>query len=255
MAYIDSQLATSHTPRDPSTSGLSLNDDPPPTTKQATNAADSEVSANRYHGREHDIEEVEIVRQFPAMTKDPKSNGVGSYQQNMKSRKGTLEQTRKTQATSTTQSALPPSLREETAPIRIGRYGQLLPPREPRPPRRQNKYACTDADIARDRLVEDIFSEHKFSSAAMSMPDGQSAGLAGLQAAHAPGNDRDADARLAEDFKREFLADAQDRNDRRRPTPIPSSAGLGEVQKGPKLGGSRSQRAAMQKAEDAKTKQ
>lgn len=62
----------------------------------------------------------------------------------------------------------------------------------------------------------------------------------------ADGQDEEADARMAAEFRRQFIA-AQEERKTRRPAPPP--AGKGEpVLRGPKLGGSRSQRAAMHAA-------
>lgn len=62
------------------------------------------------------------------------------------------------------------------------------------------------------------------------------------------GQDEDADERMVEDFKREFMANQEERNSRKPPPPPPGAKG--DSVKGPKLGGSRSQRAAMRALEE-----
>jgi hypothetical protein len=59
----------------------------------------------------------------------------------------------------------------------------------------------------------------------------------------------DVDDRVAEEFKRDYMDNQQSR--RRNPQPVPQSRKKEEAEKkmkGPKLGGSRSARAAMYKA-------
>lgn len=73
----------------------------------------------------------------------------------------------------------------------------------------------------------------------------------------------DADERLAEEFRRQFMEDVAARRQKKRlqrqqqPKQQPGKPGTGEVLKGPKLGGSRNSRAAvrnalLQKAKDEK---
>jgi hypothetical protein len=62
-------------------------------------------------------------------------------------------------------------------------------------------------------------------------------------------DDQAADDRIAEDFRREFM-DAVSQRQRKMPAPLPARGAGGkkteeELMKGPKLGGSRSARAAM----------
>jgi len=67
-------------------------------------------------------------------------------------------------------------------------------------------------------------------------------------------DNQDADERMAEEFKRNFYAAAEERAVRRAAPPPPPTFGANKLEsiKGPKLGGSRSQRAAMHAAEKAK---
>lgn len=65
------------------------------------------------------------------------------------------------------------------------------------------------------------------------------------------GHDEAADERIAEEFKREFLASLEEKRVL-KPPPMPGQgAGKGGVEvKGPKLGGSRQQRAAMREVQE-----
>ncbi|KAJ5605862.1 Hepatocellular carcinoma-associated antigen 59 [Penicillium lagena] len=90
----------------------------------------------------------------------------------------------------------------------------------------------TSADIERDRLVEEVLRESKLDV----YDEPEEEGL---------GDDQAADDRIAEQFRRDFLDAIQSR--RRVRTTKPTSAT--EAPKGPKLGGSRSARAAMREAQ------
>jgi hypothetical protein len=98
-------------------------------------------------------------------------------------------------------------------------------------------------DVRRDRLVEEVLRENAlehYEAVPVSRVD---AGMVG--------RDEEADDRLAEAFRREFL-DAVEERQRKKPVQQVGTAGRAgqgkkdeEVLKGPKLGGSRSARAAM----------
>lgn len=123
-------------------------------------------------------------------------------------------------------------------PPRLGRDGKPLRPRKDRNRR-------TSFDIARDAMVEQVLRESRLDiyegAVAQPPPTNTRAGL-----------DEDADDRMAEEFRRNFLA-AQEERKVRKPQLPPS--GKGDPARGPKLGGSRSQRAAMRAMEEAKAKQ
>lgn len=66
------------------------------------------------------------------------------------------------------------------------------------------------------------------------------------QIASAPDEDGGADERLAEQFRQQYLDDlAQRRKKKRAPAPTRQQQPVGDVLKGPKLGGSRNSRAAV----------
>ncbi|KUJ23990.1 uncharacterized protein LY89DRAFT_776190 [Mollisia scopiformis] len=97
-------------------------------------------------------------------------------------------------------------------------------------------------DVARDRLVEDVLRENRleiYEEPVVEEPT--------------TGNDEAADDRIAEAFRREFM-DAVSQRQRKKagPPQPPARTAAGkkeeEVMKGPKLGGSRTARAAMREA-------
>lgn len=71
------------------------------------------------------------------------------------------------------------------------------------------------------------------------------------------GDDEDADERMAEAFRRDFMNQVEKQNSR-KPQPPPSGPSRGakgeQEAKGPKLGGSRSARAAMRAQQEASKK-
>lgn len=123
--------------------------------------------------------------------------------------------------------------------VRLGRDGKPLPPRKPR-------NAPTEDDIARDALVERLLSQNKFEG----IYDESSNASQSSQSASQRGQNEDADARMAEEFQRDFLANVEE-NKARRQAAGPAAKGM-DVMKGPKMGGSRNQRAAI--AQQEKTK-
>ena len=128
--------------------------------------------------------------------------------------------------------------RPKPKPPRLGRDGKPLRPRK-------DRYRRTSFDIARDAMVEQVLRESRldiYEDPAGHQPSTKvSAGL-----------DEDADERMAAEFRRDFIAAQEERNVRRPPAPPPS--GKGDPLKGPKLGGSRSQRAAMRAIEEKAAK-
>ncbi|KAK8236817.1 hypothetical protein HDK77DRAFT_300049 [Phyllosticta capitalensis] len=110
---------------------------------------------------------------------------------------------------------------------------------------RRGRKRRTSEDIKRDKIVEDILKE--------SMLD-NIYDRTELQAAET-NDDQAADDRIVEQFRRDFMEAVQTRN-KRNPPPAPVGKGgkVEERPKGPKLGGSRSARAAMRAMEEAKAK-
>ncbi|KAK4956096.1 hypothetical protein LTR28_005967 [Elasticomyces elasticus] len=145
-------------------------------------------------------------------------------------------------------SPLPPQEQSAKASARprLGKDGK------PRPPRRRQPLRSED-DVARDSLVEQVLRESR-----LDMYEATTAAAAGESAgARARGDgEQAADDALAEDFRRDFLAAMEERNVRRMPPPPGMTGGAkppggkAEAPKGPKLGGSRSQRAAMRALEE-----
>jgi hypothetical protein len=69
----------------------------------------------------------------------------------------------------------------------------------------------------------------------------------------ATGDDQAADDRIAEQFRRDFMDQVASKNVRKAPPPPPGPGGK-DAPKGPKLGGSRSARAAMRLQEEKAAK-
>ncbi|KAF2760105.1 hypothetical protein EJ05DRAFT_272874 [Pseudovirgaria hyperparasitica] len=102
----------------------------------------------------------------------------------------------------------------------------------------------TSTDIARDALVDQVLHESRiqmYDEGAISARD------------NADDADGAADERIAAQFQREFMDALQTRKDK-KPPPPPVGRGpkLEKEVKGPKMGGSRSARAAMKAAQDKK---
>jgi hypothetical protein len=112
---------------------------------------------------------------------------------------------------------------------RLDRFGRPLPPRKPRKGR-------ASEDIARDKLVEDILNESGLDVYQQQQPGERSI---------ADNGDGDADSRLASQFQQDYLDALQSRQQAQKKAIPGAEAG----QKGPKLGGSRQQRAAMRERE------
>jgi len=109
---------------------------------------------------------------------------------------------------------------------RLGRNGK---------PWRSRRRRNSD-DVKRDELVEEVLRESKleiYDEPDVDMPDG----------------DQAADDRIAEQFRRDFMDAMQSRRQRTTQKKNPKDAKV-EGPKGPKLGGSRSARAAMHKLQE-----
>ncbi|KAJ4551148.1 hypothetical protein HRR93_003670 [Exophiala dermatitidis] len=133
-------------------------------------------------------------------------------------------------------SGQPPIPEEAAAPKprkpRIGRDGK---PMKPRPRKRRNS-----EDLARDALVEQVLHEHKLDIYDVDDPR-RPKGLNGDDAEAG-----DADERLAEQFRQEFMDAMAERHHRHKASGQSKTAGAAEKEpRGPKLGGSRAARAKM----------
>ena len=138
-----------------------------------------------------------------------------------------------------------PEVEEEVGKVRLGRDGK---------PRRNRRRRNSD-DVKRDKLVEEVMKESKSKSCSIVVcnrslkqkvvdiydePEGEIAN-----------DDQAADDRIAEQFRREFMDAVSQR--RQKTSQTAKKAGQGAVEdshKGPKLGGSRSARAAMRELQE-----
>ncbi|THY98442.1 hypothetical protein D6C92_02866 [Aureobasidium pullulans] len=119
------------------------------------------------------------------------------------------------------------------------------PPKRPRKPWHNRR---NSASLARDAMVDQILRESQlniYEPSSSAVPQGPTSIAADTE---------DADERMAAEFQRNFYAQAEERAVRRVAAPPPPTFGANKLEslKGPKLGGSRSQRAAMHAAEKAK---
>ena len=137
----------------------------------------------------------------------------------------------------------PPPPKKPPKP-RIGRNGKVYIPRP-----RADRNRRNSADIARDKVVDDILRETKLEV----YDDPQSNPPEEVGKGPEVEEEGAADERLAEQFRREFLDAMSQRREKSNKMPG-SGAGAkpGEERpKGPKLGGSRNARAAMKEREEA----
>ncbi|KAF1810776.1 hypothetical protein P152DRAFT_483503 [Eremomyces bilateralis CBS 781.70] len=155
--------------------------------------------------------------------------GLGKLQEVDLGPSATQENIRRTQAATRRLEGVV-SEEEEEGPVRKGRDGR---------PWRRRKRRNSD-DVRRDKLVEQVLRESRLD-------------LYDESAASSPreANDQAADDTIAEQFRRDFM-EAQNKNMRRAAPPPPSQkVKPGEERpKGPKLGGSRSARAALRALEE-----
>ncbi|KAF2743825.1 hypothetical protein M011DRAFT_480362 [Sporormia fimetaria CBS 119925] len=107
-------------------------------------------------------------------------------------------------------------------------------------PRRRNRR--NSEDVRRDKLVEDVLREAKLDFFEQEKPSSPPEGGA-----------EDADEVFYEQFRREYESQEASRNQRNKPPPA-GPKGVKEPSKGPKLGGSRSARAAMRLQEEQAAK-
>lgn len=98
-----------------------------------------------------------------------------------------------------------------------------------RPTKRRKPPQRDQTDVARDSIIDQIMQESQ-------VPHYQRSG------SHTPANDLDNDAATAEAFKAQLIAEMEEANRRRPPTTTISTKAT-NPNHGPKLGGSRSQRA------------
>ncbi|PLN76512.1 hypothetical protein BDW42DRAFT_178542 [Aspergillus taichungensis] len=102
----------------------------------------------------------------------------------------------------------------------------------------RNRKRRTSEDIERDRLVEEILRESKLD--VYDEPEEE----------EEEGEDQAADDKVAEQFRRDFLDAIQSRRRAKKKKPTTTATTKPEPPKGPKLGGSRSARAAMREMQE-----
>lgn len=138
-----------------------------------------------------------------------------------------------------------PESEEEIGKVRLGRDGK---------PRRNRRRRNSD-DVKRDKLVEEVLRESKRMSYLTSPTRLHSeqylVDIYDEPEVELANDDQAADDRIAEQFRREFMDAVSQR--RQKTTQVAKKPGPGAVDdahKGPKLGGSRSARAAMRELQE-----
>jgi len=232
MAYVDSEMAKRHTTAiDPSSNP----------SHQPVDASDSESASSAGDTS------LNVTNPAPATTRHLAS--LGQLQEIDLGPSAHQRAINLTSAALARQSNPVPALEDikrlKPRKPRLGRDGK---PMRPRPRKRR-----PSADVARDALVEQVFKENRLDLYDGGIPK-DSIGLSTqpTRDGHAEdGNDNnDAYERLAAQFRQDFL-DAMANRQAQQPHQQQKGgkAAPGEVgQKGPKLGGSRSARAAMAQA-------
>ncbi|EHK41102.1 hypothetical protein TRIATDRAFT_85065 [Trichoderma atroviride IMI 206040] len=119
---------------------------------------------------------------------------------------------------------------------------------KPAPPRRGRNRRNSE-DIARDAMVEQFLSENRLDVYQVPKTHAATAtAAAASSSSFVPGADPSADDRLAEQFRQQYYDEMALRRKRKRPAPTQQQKQQqqsADVLKGPKLGGSRNQRAAV----------
>ncbi|PON27341.1 hypothetical protein TGAM01_v203722 [Trichoderma gamsii] len=115
-------------------------------------------------------------------------------------------------------------------------------------PQRRGRNRRNSEDIARDAMVEQFLSENRLDVYEVPKTHSTSTAAAASSSSYVPGADPSADDRLAEQFRQQYYDEMALRRKRKRPAPTQQQKQQqqsADVLKGPKLGGSRNQRAAV----------
>lgn len=204
---------------------------------------------NRYHGTQNQVEEVDIPEPVAVKSNQPDIQRIPINKPGRRRRGRPLPSPQTAQPGSASNGA-----DQAQGATSSQAAGSTFVPR-------RRRHIRTEDDIARDALVEQFLSENRLENVyAGPSATGLHATVktergATPEAAQA-GHDRAADIRLAEEFRREFMAEVEERKQLKRarqPAASAGKAGADEL-KGPKLGGSRQQRAAMHAALQAAEK-
>lgn len=144
----------------------------------------------------------------------------------------TLRNIARTEAAQRKLEGIEPEIDQKTGKVRLRRDGKPYGWRKRR----------NSNDVKRDKLVEEVMRESKLDIYDEPEDEG-------------PNDDQAADDRIAEQFRREFMDAISSRKQKAAQDKKPvRGQPVDERPKGPKLGGSRSARAAMREKEDAAAK-
>ncbi|KAH6666589.1 hypothetical protein B0J14DRAFT_629722 [Halenospora varia] len=217
MAYIDSELAK----RNASSSSIQSSTKPPSTTLP-TRSPNTETGNENGDGM--------VPKKDPDVNRQPATLGKLMEIDLGPSARETNEQLTDRAKRRLEGEDLPDeSITKKPAKVRLGRDGK---------PFRSKRKRRNSDDIARDKLVEDVLRDNRL-EIFEPLPE--------EEVRNGTGNDEAADDRIAEAFRREFMDAVGARQQRKKQVGPPVTGGKkGEEElKGPKLGGSRSARAAM----------
>ena len=146
----------------------------------------------------------------------------------------TMKNIARTEAAQRKLEGLEPAIDETTGKVRLRRDGK---------PYGWRKRRNSD-DIKRDKIVEEVMRESRLEIYDEPADDNEG-----------PNDDQAADDRIAEQFRREFLDAVSNRKQKQVQDKKPGRGEkVDEQPKGPKLGGSRSARAAMREKQEAAAK-
>lgn len=144
----------------------------------------------------------------------------------------TLKNIARTEAAQRKLEGMEPEVDETTGKVRLRRDGRPYGWRKRR----------NSNDVKRDKLVEEVMRESRLEI--YDEPDDEG-----------PDDDQAADDRIAEQFRREFLDAVSNRKQKTAPDKKPvGGKPVDDAPRGPKLGGSRSARAAMREKQEAAAK-
>lgn len=144
----------------------------------------------------------------------------------------TLRNIARTEAAQRKLEGIEPEIDESTGKVRLRRDGKPWRPRKRR----------NSEDVKRDKLVEEVMRESKLEI--YDEPDEE-----------VNNDDQAADDRIAEQFRREFMDAVSSRHQKAAQAKKPAKGKeVDDQPRGPKLGGSRSARAAMREREEAAKK-
>ncbi|KAH9221455.1 hepatocellular carcinoma-associated antigen 59-domain-containing protein [Leptodontidium sp. 2 PMI_412] len=231
MAYIDSELAKRRAPEGSQASSLQAGQESgvAAATKSTTSTANTSIITGSGNG---------MTLPSHARNKDPTQRQPATIGKLQEIDLGDEARNRNIERTNNARRRMDGEVVEEVVQggkkkkVRLNRDGSVWVPRKRR----------GSDDIKRDQLVEAVLRENRLEIYEEPPPEPERIN-----------DDQAADDRIAEEFRRDFLDQVSARQRKKAAPAQPAARGPGgkkeeEIMKGPKLGGSRSARAAMREA-------